>query len=669
MHEKDRELINALHEEVQMSEGYDSDELGANREQALNYYYGHESAAPPTPGNSAVQSLDVADMVESIMSQVLPAFEQEDVVMFEAMSEQDEDQAAQETAAVNYMIMERNRGFVLFSEAIKDALLLRNGITKVWMDERVDVQTDSYTNLSPDALMAFTMQQQPGIDIEVVKADTNDDGSYNATIKITTTSQKLRVSSVDPTRFLITQNHDSIYLDDCPFVAERDYPTRSDLVERGYSKKIVDGLASITYDDQTDNLTRNRNQDYDNQATSREMETIEVYDCYYRYDYDGDGIAELRHVVMADRELLENEPADFVPYASGTPLLQPHRWNGMSIFDKLKQVQDVKTLTLRQWVNNVFSANNARVVYRAGAVNMDDLLNAQQGGAVAAENPDDVVPFPFIDTGASSAALMDYMDKCRSERGGASLDMMGAEAQIVGETAHGIERQYTAKEQLAAYMCRTLAETLVATTFLNVHKAMRLYMQQPVQFKTGGNWLQTNPSQWQERDAVKVKQGLSTNERMMKSQALAQITMLQQQMLQGGMGGILTDQNKLHNALMDLSKASGLPDADRYWIDPESPESIQVQQQVQQQQQQQQQMQMQQAQMQNDMMAMQAAFEKYKHDTDLALEYYKANLDSEVEEAKILGAATADLQKTQLQGEISERQADISARAAQQRPA
>jgi hypothetical protein len=661
-----RALRAALRDEIQQSEGYDSDALGSNRKQALDYYYGRDSAAPPVPGRSKVQSLDVADMVESIMSQLLPAISQESPILFPPMSEEDEDQAQQESEAVNYLIMEKNRGYCLFASAIKDALLLRNGITKVYIDETVDTMTNRYEMLSVEALAAFQMMDDPAVEVDVSGVEQNEDGSYKATIKITTTDKQLKVSAVDPTQFLITQNHDSIYLDDCPFVAERGYPTRSELVERGYDKKAVYELAAITYDDDQAQIARNRNQDYDNQPTDVSMERIETFYCYYRYDFDGDGVAELRYIVMADSEILSNEPADFIPYASGTPILQPHRFNGLSIFDKLKEVQDTKTQALRQYIDNIYSSNNARIVAVPGAVDFDDLSNSRPGGIIKAETTDAVMPLPFADTGASSQALLDYMDKVRSERGGASLDLQGAEAQIVGETAHGIERQYTAREQLAAMMCRTLAETLIASTYLNCHRAARLYLDQPVQFKAGATWLQTQSNQWPERSYVKVKPGLSTSERMQKSQALQGIIALQQQLMAGGMGGILTDQDNLHNALQDLTRAAGLDSPQRYWIDPQSPEAQQAAAQLAEQNRQTQQAQMAQAQMQSDVMALQAAFEKYKHDSELALEYYKEQLGAEIEEAKILGKATADLQVAQLQGEINAAQNRASARAAEQ---
>jgi hypothetical protein len=44
---------------------------------------------------------------------------------------------------------------------------------------------------------------------------------------------------------------------------------------------------------------------------------------------------------------------------------------------------------------------------------------------------------------------------------------------------------------------------------------------------------------------------------------------------------------------------------------------------------------------------LQQLLDKYKHDTDLLQKYDEAALDAEIEEAKIVGTATADLAREQ----------------------
>jgi hypothetical protein len=65
-------------------------------------------------------------------------------------------------------------------------------------------------------------------------------------------------------------------------------------------------------------------------AIDKSMEEVEVFECYIHADYDDDGIAELRKVVYAGNEILENEEIDYVPFCSICPIPMPHKFFGHS---------------------------------------------------------------------------------------------------------------------------------------------------------------------------------------------------------------------------------------------------------------------------------------------------------------------------------------------------
>ena len=60
-----------------------------------------------------------------------------------------------------------------------------------------------------------------------------------------------------------------------------------------------------------------------------------------------------------------------------------------------------------------------------------------------------------------------------------------------------------------------------------------------------------------------------------------------------------------------------------------------------------QQAQQQQAQMQQQIFTMQAKLDKYKHDTELQFKYATESHNAAIDEAKIVGAATLELQREQ----------------------
>ena len=217
----DDEFVTVLRNHISTAEGMDSDELASNREKALDYYYARKRG-DEDPGRSQVISTDVADMIEAVIAQIMPAFQIDNFIEFEAEGEDDEEQAQNESDAVNYMIMQRNNGFTLFQESIRDALLLRNGIIEVGVETTVRVERDEFTDISADDYIAVTTSPpDDGVEIEILNESVDDDGRYDVTIERTITTDRLIVESVDPTMFLWDKNHDSIYLQDIGFCAAR----------------------------------------------------------------------------------------------------------------------------------------------------------------------------------------------------------------------------------------------------------------------------------------------------------------------------------------------------------------------------------------------------------------------------------------------------------------
>jgi hypothetical protein len=638
------EVVKAVYRRIYDAEGYDSDELATMRTQALDYYYNRDSAAPSAVGRCSIQSSDVADMLEAVLAQMMPCFELDNICEFTATREEDIEQARIETAAVTYTVMQANNGYYEIQQAVRDALLLRNGIIKVYLDETVKTDVQNMVNLTElefGQLKLGASEDLSGVDkgytVEVI-----DEGSGFYDVRVTTknTVRLVKAQAVDPVCFMWERNHDSIYLQDADFVAERSYPTRSDLLKRGYKKSLVQALKAGGDQVSFQSISRNQSESASNwQGDTPADDIIEFFEVYMRIDIDGDGMSELWKLCVADKTILDMVEMDYIPYASGTAFLQPHRFNGLGLFDKLRNIQDGKTVVMRQLLDNQNHANNARIGVVDGAVNLDDATNSRPGGLVRIRSADALVPFPFTDIGPSAQNTLAYLDKVRSERGGASLDLQSAEMQIAGDTAHGVERQMSAKEQLAAMMTRTLAETLIRSLWQMVHFALRLYMPDDMQVPQGGQFVTVDPSQWPERRSVTVMAGLSNSERMRKKQAL-EVIIGRQDILQSQ--GKYVAENDIYNAQLDWARAQGMNNPERYFTDPSSQEAMQYQQQRQQEAQAQQLYQAQLLAMQQEIENRKANNEDAKvfedarqFDDELKFKYWAEAKSAEVEEAKM----------------------------------
>lgn len=146
--------------------------LSEDRARALDYYLGNmESDMPAQDGRSRAVSTDVSDTIEGLMPTLMDIFAGSDeVVRFEPVGPEDEDAATQETDYINHVFMQQNSGFMILYGLIKDALLSKVGIVKVWWDEREEEQRETYYDLTEDqfALVAQAVAESDG-QMEIVE--------------------------------------------------------------------------------------------------------------------------------------------------------------------------------------------------------------------------------------------------------------------------------------------------------------------------------------------------------------------------------------------------------------------------------------------------------------------------------------------------------------------
>ena len=140
--------------------------LMEERADAIDYYLGDmRKDMPAQDGRSRAVSTDVADTIEGLMPSLMDIFAGSDeVVRFEPVGPEDEAAAQQETDYVNHVFMQQNPGFMILYSFVKDALLSKVGIAKVWWEEREEESRETYCDLSDDqfALLAQAVMESGG---------------------------------------------------------------------------------------------------------------------------------------------------------------------------------------------------------------------------------------------------------------------------------------------------------------------------------------------------------------------------------------------------------------------------------------------------------------------------------------------------------------------------
>jgi len=609
MAKKDKEISNIelrslLSNQIQNALGYLGGQLSDSRTKSLEYYLG-DKLGTEIDGRSQVVSTDVADTIESLLPNLLRVFTASDkVVHCEPMTAEDVPMAAQATAYLNHVFYKENDGFQLLYNFFKDALIEKNGFLKIYWDDSEKVDYETYENLSivekealqdtkdeietveeevfedesakekfQEVLKQYEMQ---GVDISQVQVP--DFNLYNCKIKRIKKTGRVKIESIPPEEFLIDRNAKTI--EDADFVSHKVLMTRSDLVAMGYPQDEVDELPKSDLDiySEEENV---RSDDIDSfttgSATDTSTEKVLVYESYVKYDYDEDGIAELRKIVSAGTDgyhILSNMPCDSVPFVTITPIPMPHRFYGRSIAELVEDVQLMKSTVMRQLLDNMYLTNNNRVAVMDGMVNMDDLLTTRPGGIVRTKQPPNQVMQPLQAQPISQQAfpLLNYLDSVREGRTGVSKEAQGLSPDTLNaKTATGVNALMQQTQMRSELIARVFAETGVKSLFKKIFELMVKYQDKEKIIMMSNQYVPVRPTEWKDRFNISIVVGLGTGSKEQQTIMLNSILerQLQAFQIQGGKEMPMVNLKNMYNTLTKMVENAGLKNVETYFVDPD----------------------------------------------------------------------------------------------------
>jgi hypothetical protein len=596
---EDQDLKNILQSHITNALGFLGGTLSTQREKSLEYYQG-DKLGNEIDGRSQVVSTDVADTIESLLPNLLRVFTASDkVVNCEPVRAEDAPLAEQATAYLNHIFYKENDGFVLLYNFFKDALLEKNGILKVYYDDTVTVEHETYRNLTDQEYQDIIDQN----DVQVVKHSEKEDELgeesleqfenqmsqagldldlptpklHDLEIKRTLKKGKIKVDSIPPEEFLIDKN--CIKLDEANYVAHRVDITRSELISMGYNKDDVESLpASESSILNTEKFARYKNiDDYPfNTSQDKSTQTVTIYENYVRYDFDDDGIAELRKIVSVgenSEQILENVPCDHIPFVSVTPIPMPHRFYGRSVAELVEDIQLMKSTVMRQLLDNMYLTNNNRVAIMDGMVNMDDLLTSRPGGVVRTKQPPNQVMQPIQAQPISGQAfpLLEYLDTIREVRTGVTKYNQGLDSDSLNKTATGISAIINQTQMRAELIARIFAETGVKDLFRKMFELSVKYQDKEKIIQLNNQYIPVLPTEWRNRFNISIVVGLGTGTKEQQLIILNNILdkQLQAFNLQGQREYPMVSLKNIYNTLSKIVENAGLKTPDSYFINPD----------------------------------------------------------------------------------------------------
>jgi hypothetical protein len=632
----DADIATIVRRELDQARGYDSDVLSTVRSNSLDLYNGKMAAA--AEGRSQAVSLDVADALHATLAQISPVVRTSQVE-FEALSQEDEQQAQTETDFVRVTI-ERASGFDVLDSATFDALLTGNGWLHAYVDESKQVTQQTFPpKLTDEQQYALIALAPPDTKVEL------REGNGYTLAKVTKTIRRLVVECPAPEDMLFSECGSDFDIDQLRFVARRRLYTAAQLRKKGISQQKIDNLQDANDETQGERARQGIYANDGNELSVQDANRLKVvYCCYIRLSVSDDNTTELRHIWIGEEgeDLLLNEPAEFVPFITGSAVPMPHRIAGTGFGVLLAGIQANKTHVLRQYMDNLTVLNGSRVAAVEGQVNMADLTNGRINGIVRVRSPDAVIPLPSSDIGPQAISALQYLDSVRTQRVGASLDFSEVQSQLMGTSATAAAGQLSKVEMMGGWFAANIARTMLLPLFTLVHRILRTQMAGPVMAKIGGKWSQADTSQWQERLVTDIQMGMTTTEKAERMMALGQALQQMQGLMAQGGAGIIVDMPRLYNAMGDWIRTANLGAPDQYLIDPKSPEAQQAAQAQAQQQQQQIQ---DQVRIQAELTKLTQDFELEKQRRDIEYKVWSDKLDAEVKEADMTSKSVIEIKK------------------------
>jgi hypothetical protein len=557
----------------------------------LAYYLGLANGTE-TEGRSTLTSTDVADAIEWIMPQVMESFTQNNqVVIFDPLNAADEQQAEIESEYVYDVLMKQNDGFILIHQFVKDALMQRNGMLKVYYEDEEEVKTYSYSGLTEEQLNMLVGRDDTEIlSLEPVQYQDELNQpvvTFNVEIAVTTQCGKVCIDSVSPEEFRLNSQHNSISLERARFTCHIISKSLSDLREEGFADEDLESLAS------SDLIRSSYRFNMQNEPTlipstvGKEDDAnklIEIAECYLKLDMKQTGIAKLMKVTVAGvqppTKILSIEEIECSPWIATTAILMSHKFQGLSIYDRIRQIQDNKTALIRNIMDNLYLQNNQRNVILEGQVNIDDLLVSRPGGIVRAKRLDAIMPLQTPQTGDAAFRMMQYLDEVKSGRTGVSPDGTASPENIGDRVgSQGVDRMMNAKEKLVGLIIRVICETGIKPLCNKIRDLVTMHQDSIEDFQFKGQWIKVNPSTWPKRSKATVRIGTGTGDVAAKLAAITQLQQIQAQII-AQPGQALTNPSKIYATLDDFCKFSGLNSANKYFVDPSSQEGQQATQQA-----------------------------------------------------------------------------------------
>ena len=591
---------------------YQESDLAPAREQASNYYFGRPFG-DEEDGRSQVISTDVKNKVDGMMPSIMRVFfGPTQIVEFEAHNETTMNMARQATDYVNYIIVQDNNGVIELHNAFKDALVRRMGIIKWWWDDTTDVEYHSFSGLSEEQIYALEMDPQvsyiitgkyPYTDVRALTQFTlaqkqyedfvNETGQlpdvpppappeavdhYDVEVTYRNADGKAKFAAVPPEEFIFSG--DARNIEEAIMVGHRKEVTRSDLEVMGVPEEILTNIGGTTTTTQfrgsstelasnTERLNRQPSGHIPQREAKGANVLIPLYEIYIYMDVDGDGVTEHRKMTLAGTapKLIWNEPAPERPFALFECDPEPHAMTGMSVADRVMDIQLSKSKMLRGAHDSLSFSLHPRTVAVEGEANIADLMNTEIGAVIRERQPGMVRELTHTFNGQAALPFLQYADEMAENATGQSKAAAGLDPDALqSSTQAAVAATVAGGHQRLELYARMLAETGMKRLMRGLLRLVVANQSKSRTVRLRNEYVEVDPRLWDSTMdvTINVAVGYTVDEDRLQSLALL-LTEQKNIITTMGPQNELVSLGQLSQTLAQMTEIAGFRDTTRYF--------------------------------------------------------------------------------------------------------
>ena len=551
----DEQLVNLIESGVQNSVGdwLNSSDLTRERLRSTYEYAGLPKGHLAPQGVSQIVDTSTTEVIEAYTSVLCDLFlNNGKVARFVPMDDMPMSYKKAKDASMitNYAIFKQNNGWEILQTWIKSALLWKNGLIRWDYIEDFEYKMEEYDVIDQDRLDDLLSSD----DVELVgdlkvEAESDVEGEAKLTfvdvrVRRKRDKSRVKIENVPPESFRISR--DAKGIDDATFVGMQVEMTRSEV-----RKEWPDIAAEMSEDDwnelgdddswlgnarYSEDIAARKEvtgQEYWQGSVSHDLYPVEanrpaiITECWMRVDRDGDGIAELKHFIIAGRRVLHEEDVDMIPMASLTPFDIPHEFYGLSMADFTRSSTLASTAILRGFVENVYLTNYSPKLADPNVVDFSALQNMKpkqiiptNGNPAAA-----VMPLPPETISTGTVPLMEHLQLIKEQATGMSKAAQGLNDQLYvsGNSEQKIQQVQSASQKRIQHIARRFAETGFKKLIKGVYAAMRTCLNTDVKMMYEGVFRTVNPQDLPMEMECEIFLDLGENSNSNKIQKLQQL--------------------------------------------------------------------------------------------------------------------------------------------------